>query len=567
MNFSPCAVVPVFNHHASLPAIVAALCANHLPVILVDDGSNAETKQVLAKLADQHPDIECLTLARNSGKGAAVLAGFTRAGLRGFSHALQIDADGQHDSGDIPALLALARRNPGYLISGTPRYDHTVPAVRFYSRYLTHSLVWLDTLSFSLRDSMCGLRIYPLTPVLQLMARTRIGARMDFDTDIMVRLYWAGTESLFLPTRVRYPEDGVSHFRMLRDNLRMIWLHLRLFAGLWPRVPQLLQRNRSHRRARHWARVTERGNLGGLRFIAWLDRHLGRRFTQTVLYPVTGYFFLSQARARRASREFLSAVGLHATPALLFRHFMSFSVTVLDKAAVWHDPESLHVEIPERAALVSALSSGRGALLLSAHLGNLDVARALASHLPDMRINALVYTQNSRKVNALLAQTSTAYGLRLIQVQDIGADTALLLRQKITAGETVVIVGDRTPVSTTSPVVAVPFLGRPARFAVGPYVLAHVLECPVYLLFCLREAQAYRIHFEPFAERIRLPRAGRGAATAEWAGRYARRLEDYARRFPLQWYNFYDFWDAPAAGSFPDELRVYPDAQPGQPSA
>lgn len=242
----PCAVIPVYNHHASLPAVVAALRTHALEVILVDDGSDATTRAVLDELA-LGEGVECMRLESNQGKGAAVMAGIARAGERGFSHALQVDADGQHELADVPALLELARRHPDRLVSGCPQYDDSVPAVRFYGRYLTHALVWLETLSLSLRDSMCGYRVYPVVPSLALAQRVRIGARMDFDTDIMVRLYWSGTDSVFLPTRVRYPEDGISHFRMLRDNARMAWLHVRLVAGMLLRIPSLLRRSRRGR--------------------------------------------------------------------------------------------------------------------------------------------------------------------------------------------------------------------------------------------------------------------------------------------------------------------------------
>ncbi|MBU6420836.1 MAG: glycosyltransferase family 2 protein [Gammaproteobacteria bacterium] len=542
MSFKACAVIPVFNHHTSLEAIVVALLANRLPVILVDDGSDAKTKQVLADLAARNPQVECLTLARNRGKGVAAMTGMVRAGERGFTHALHVDADGQHNLADIPALLALARQNPQQLISGLPRYDASVPRVRYYGRYLTHALVWLHSLSFTLRDSMCGFRVYPVAPSLALAAQVRIGARMDFDTDIMTRLYWAGTESLFLPTRVRYPADGLSHFRMLRDNLRMAWLHLRLFLGMLPRAPGLLRRNRARRRARHWARIGERGSLGGLRFLGNLDRVLGRRLTLAVLYPVTAYFLATHARARRASREFLTAAGAAASPVRSFRHFLNFAVCILDKVAAWQDPLRVQVDFSGQPQLAAALSAGRGALLLSAHLGNLELARALGTRMAGLHVNALVYSGNARKLDQALTDTSDAYRMRLLEVDRIGPDTALLLREKIAAGEVVVTVGDRTSLAPDSPVVRVPFLGRPARFAMGPYVLAHVLECPVYLLFCLRQGSAYRIFLEPFAERIRLPRDGREAAVQVWAGRYAARLADYAGRFPLQWYNFYDFW-------------------------
>ncbi|HET7299918.1 MAG TPA: glycosyltransferase family 2 protein [Oleiagrimonas sp.] len=248
MTFKPCAVVPVYNHHVCLDKVVTALRGHGLPVCLVDDGSDAATREVLETLAAR-PGVECLHLAANQGKGAAVMAGIAHVGSQGFTHALQVDADGQHDLDDVPQLVALAAEHPGHLISGCPRYDESVPAVRFYCRYLTHAMVWLETLSLSLIDSMCGFRVYPVTPCLALARRVRIGRRMDFDTDIMVRLYWAGTASHFLPTRVRYPADGISHFRMFKDNVRMTWLHVRLFFGMLPRIPALI----GHRAARRSA--------------------------------------------------------------------------------------------------------------------------------------------------------------------------------------------------------------------------------------------------------------------------------------------------------------------------
>jgi len=542
MSFKPCAVIPVYNHHASLGRITAALRVNRLPVILVDDGSDVATKQVLRALADGDHAIECLTLPRNGGKGGAVLAGMEQATARGFSHVLQIDADGQHELADIPAMLSLAERHPQHLISGAPQYDDSVPAARFYGRYLTHGLVWLDTLSLSLQDSMCGFRVYPLAASLALARRVHIGRRMDFDTDIMTRLYWAGTESLFLPTRVRYPEDGISHFRMFADNGRMAWLHLRLFFGMLPRAPMLIYRNLTRRHRRHWANIGERGSLMGLRFIGFCDRLLGRTVGRAILYPVTAYFFLTHPRARRASHQFLAAAGLTPSLGNTFSHFMQFSLSILDKVAAWYDPAHIPVVFPERAVLSQAVAGGRGVLLLSAHLGNLELARALSTLIPGLKVNALVYTDNAQKINAMLEETSEAYAVRLIYVQEIGPDTALMLREKIAGGEVVVIVGDRTPVAEGSPVVKADFLGRPAPFAIGPYVLAHVLECPVYLFFCTREGPGYTMHLEHFAEHIRLPRQARAEAAADWVERYAGRLADYARRFPLQWYNFYDFW-------------------------
>lgn len=233
MNFAPCALIPVFDHHRELPRLVAALNRQALPVIVVDDGSGAETRAVLDALAaDPAHGLSLLRFERNRGKGVAVLRGIRAAGERGFTHAVQIDADGQHDPADAAALLAAARTEPLALVSGAPRYDETVPLVRYYGRWLTHLLVWVETRSREIRDSMCGFRVYPVAATLAVAAHEHIGARMDFDTEVMVRMFLAGVPVRFVPVAVRYPADGISHFRLFRDNLRMTWLHLRLLAGL-----------------------------------------------------------------------------------------------------------------------------------------------------------------------------------------------------------------------------------------------------------------------------------------------------------------------------------------------
>ena len=561
MSFKPCALVPVYNHHLHLPVLIAALRAHGLNCILVDDGSDAATKKVLQQVVSEHTDVECVTLAVNSGKGAAVIAGIRRAAQRGYSHALQVDADGQHDLGDVPAMLKLASENPQALISGTPRYDASVPKVRFYGRYLTHVWVWIETLSTRLKDSMCGFRVYPVDATLALAERVHLGRRMDFDTDVMVRLYWAGVDSLFLPTRVRYPADGISHFQPFGDNLRITWMHTRLACGMLWRAPMLLSRRWRNRRQHHWAEINERGTLFGMHILTLTYRLLGRRASHLLLLPIVAYFFFTHGQARRASREYLQTVAPRsrgqaardARPGWRseFRHFLGFATANLDKVIAWRDPQAIPVRFPADTALRASLESGQGALMLSAHMGSVELARAFTNLMPQVRVNALVYTQHVAKFNSMLDRANDAYRMRLIHVQEIDPGTGMRLREKITAGELLVMVGDRTPVSVQSPVVKANFLGRPAPFAIGPYVLAHILECPIYLFFCMAERDGYTMYLERFADRIRLPRRGREAALREWAQRYADRLEDYATRFPLQWYNFFDFWaERPGAPAY-----------------
>jgi len=239
--FKPCAVVPVYNHEGSLPAVIGALLADDLHCVLVDDGSSLAAAQVIDQLAE-HPQVHLLRHQQNLGKGAAVASGLREASRLGFSHALQVDADGQHDLGSVELFLDRACQAPEALICGYPEYDSSVPKSRLYGRYLTHVWVWINTLSLSVRDSMCGFRVYPLQPTLALLDSTALGQRMDFDTEILVRLYWREQPMVWLPTRVHYPTDGVSHFRLWRDNVLISSMHARLFGGMLLRAPALLWR-------------------------------------------------------------------------------------------------------------------------------------------------------------------------------------------------------------------------------------------------------------------------------------------------------------------------------------
>lgn len=242
--FNPCIVIPVYDHEQAIGAVVSAVLAQGVPCVLIDDGSSAGCARVLDALVAAAPGQ--LTLLRhryNRGKGAAVLTGFTHAERSGYTHVLQIDADGQHRATDIPYFLQLAGRHPDAVIVGTPVYDASVPPLRWLARYLTHVWVWINTLSLQIRDAMCGFRVYPVAPVMALAARHDIGWRMDFDIAILVRLYWDGLAMVNLPTRVTYPADGVSHFRSWHDNLLITRMHTTLFFGMLRRLPRLLMRS------------------------------------------------------------------------------------------------------------------------------------------------------------------------------------------------------------------------------------------------------------------------------------------------------------------------------------
>ena len=241
--FDPVAVVPVYNHPATIGAVTRQILSHGLRCILVDDGSSADCAGVLDDLAATHAtQVSLVRLPHNQGKGAAMVAGFRAAARLGHTHVLQIDADGQHACEDIPRFLQLARSHPDAIVAGCPIYDESVPKSRLYGRYATHVWVWINTLSLDIRDSMCGFRLYPLASLLPLLDRVRIGRRMDFDSDVIVRLHWRGVPVVNLPTRVTYPQDGISHFRLWGDNVRISAMHTRLFFGMLVRSPLLLWR-------------------------------------------------------------------------------------------------------------------------------------------------------------------------------------------------------------------------------------------------------------------------------------------------------------------------------------
>lgn len=238
-------MIPCYEHGAALAGVADALARYALPGVVVDDGSGPATREALAAIARRHPWLRVHRHAANRGKGGALATGYRFAAEHGATHALQLDADGQHDAADVPRFLDAMRKAPDALVLGVPVFDASVPKSRLYGRQLSRAIVWLATLSFEIRDPLCGFRGIPLEPTLALMARVRLGERMDFDPELAVRLVWDGVPVVGLRTRVRYPEGGVSHFDVVRDDLRLAWLYLRLGAALPRRAPGLVARRRA----------------------------------------------------------------------------------------------------------------------------------------------------------------------------------------------------------------------------------------------------------------------------------------------------------------------------------
>lgn len=236
-------LIPVYNHGESIAPTLDVVLKFHCPVLLVDDGSDQPCRDVLIQLSEQYADqVKLLRLPDNGGKGAAIKVGLKALMLDNYSHAAQIDSDGQHDLTDLPEFLRTSQNSPEALVIGYPVYDATVPKMRYYGRYLTHVWIWINTLSFEIRDTMCGFRVYPIQQVVTLLEEDDCGDGMEFDSEIIVRWYWRGGTIKNLPTSVLYPIDGVSHFRLWHDNALISLMHARLFFGMLLRLPKLLWR-------------------------------------------------------------------------------------------------------------------------------------------------------------------------------------------------------------------------------------------------------------------------------------------------------------------------------------
>lgn len=239
----PCLLIPIYDHGDTIRGVVDSLAYLDLPCLIVDDGSAAPTRRVLEGLADEYEWVDLHRRAYNGGRGAALRTGYRLAFAQGFSHAVQLDADAQHDARDVPRLLEAAHKDPRALVLGRPVFDDSAPGLRLFGRKFSQGLVWLETLSFAIEDPLCGFRCFPLAATVRLLEHDGLGDRMDFDPEIAVRLYWEGVPIVSVPTRVRYHEESLSHFAPIYDSWLIAKAHARLVRGMLLRAPGLLARH------------------------------------------------------------------------------------------------------------------------------------------------------------------------------------------------------------------------------------------------------------------------------------------------------------------------------------
>lgn len=292
----------------------------------------------------------------------------------------------------------------------------------------------------------------------------------------------------------------------------------------------------------NWRSVPEVGSLLGLRLVAGTLHLFGRSVAGALLWVVCWYYLAFSRTARRASREFFARLGARPSPRRLHRHLWAFARVATDRLLfLTGDTDDLVIHLHGHEHIMALAASKRGGLLLGAHLGSFEAMRSLAARY-DVPLLVVADFRNARRVNALLEHFSPELRVRLLEL-DPDAPTGLLAaKDAIDRGELVAVLADRAT-HREGRDVTVPFLGGAARFPVGAHVLAAVLQCPVFFVCALFEGpRTYEVHCVPLTERVVLPRAERTGALTREVERYARVLEDFARRSPLNWFNFFPFW-------------------------
>ena len=558
-------LVPFYNHPQNIKALIAALKTYELPVIVVDDGSDEASKLILAEL-ERTEGILLLTRAQNGGKGIAMKDGFKFALNRGFSHVLQIDADFQHDAALIGEFLRQSEAYPQSIVCANPIYGEDAPKSRVYGRKITNFWVVVNTLSLGVKDAMCGFRVYPLEQLKKAVAKSKTN-RMEFDIEILVNAVRQGISVRWIDTYVRYEKGGVSHFKMLRDNALISLMHAKCFFSLpkfaLGKIWRACGVNSSEKNAAStqisveaqesaeqnlWWKKQERGGVFFLRLSLFLSQILPEFALKLIVKIVVWFYYLFSknereniAEFRRNLSEFAGAQTLKKTS--VFSHFEAFGGAICDKFRVWKGKiKDDELEIIDLERIKSELiGAQKGQILLTAHLGNVEICKALAARVEGFRMVILTYDENSRKFNEVLREISQNGGsVRMMAVNKLDVAAMLELKNIVESGEHIGIMGDRTPLGGDK-AARVKFLGKEASFNYGPYLIAGILGVKISSLWCQKIGSKFRIELVPLASAVKLGR-DKAAAARQYLQIYVRELENRCKQTPTQWFNFFDFW-------------------------
>ena len=535
--FKPVVVIPSKDNRGTIAGIAQACRAHGVDVIVVDDGCVDGTGDA----ARDVPGVTVLVHPRNLGKGAALNTAFHHAWRQGYTHAVCLDADGQHDPADLPGFIEACRADPWAIHAGV-RDMSTAPGRSQFGMNFSNWWTWVET-GHRLGDTQCGFRAYPLEPVLTLGLGD---GRYEWEVEVLVRSLWRGVAVRDLPCRVFYPpeEERVSSFRPFWDNVRISLLNTRLVTLriLWP--PTWI--NRVPAPGGEW-RGRHLGTVWGWSFFLGMIRLLGRRPTHAAMVVLSAFYLVFAASHRRGVSAYLrraQAAGLPVRAGWLdaWRIFHAFACSIVDRFVLLVKGPTAFTMIHEDTARAKETLETRGAIFLTAHMGNPDLgATALQTVEFQRPVNVLQYTSGDDPYMVLLRRhLPDGQAPRVISL-NAGEDLASLeVIRALRRGEIVAIKGDRV---VDERAVEVQLLGATVRLPTGPFLLAALAKAPLFVLGCFHEGGGrYRvIAGEPWELRF-TSRGQRDADLTRWTQRFASQLEAWARRYPRQWYNFHDPW-------------------------
>lgn len=304
----------------------------------------------------------------------------------------------------------------------------------------------------------------------------------------------------------------------------------------------------------HWSQLKEAGSVTGMRILLFAYRWGGRVLFHILLFPVICFYVLFRRRSYRASLDYLTRVhaftGTFPTPHIwhVFSHFWSFGTSLLDKLRVWTGAITLEdVTLHNQHIVDKLLAEKKGALLLISHLGNFEICQALSERIPDFLLTVLHHTRHAVKFNTILNQYKGSSSITLHQVTELDMGIAMQLGEKIGAGQFLAMAADRVAIANPASSRTLNFLGHPAPFPSGPFILGLVLQAPIITVFCIKDAERYHVYFDVLWEGGTVKRGARDLLIARLMQQYVEKLEYHCRRSPLQWYNFYPFWHPPQA--------------------
>jgi predicted LPLAT superfamily acyltransferase len=301
--------------------------------------------------------------------------------------------------------------------------------------------------------------------------------------------------------------------------------------------------------SKHWADIAETTTITGIRILLFAYRIGGPLLFKVCLFPVICFYFLFRDDSRRASKEYLRRVQKKSPQlptviwSLSFKHFWQFALIQIDKFAIWTGKISHNNIVMHNFELFERLvQKKQGAIFAVSHLGNIEICLALTSSNPDLKLTMLHHTKHAEKFNHVLNQYTDNSNVQMIQVTNMDAAIAMQLSEKVECGEFIAIATDRVSINNPEATVSCDFLGEPASFPRGPFVLASALVAPMLLLICIKQQGTYHMYFELLSEGNKVARSDRKDFISQTAQKFARRLEYYTCKEPLQWFNFYDFW-------------------------